>query len=382
MKPWHDAATAKKRRHRRGLGRMVAAIGLPMLCAGALAQAPVEALKAYGADPTQTSVSGLSSGAYMAVQLQVAYSRDIIGAGVIAGGPYYCAGNLYRTWLPIDKLEHCMGKSPSLQEDADRASQALRSLAAQGLIDDVVHLADRRIYVFHGSQDQVVLEPATRATVSFFQQAGVRHLKYENRLDAGHAVISPGQGNDCPENASPYISHCQLDDTGQQYDQAGELLKHIYEVPDKAALNPPGTASSGRIVAFDQRPYASGASNMADTGYLYVPQACAEAGSNCKVHVALHGCLQSDESLQQTQRPERFHRDAGYNRWAETNRLLVLYPQVNRSAFWWPNNPNGCWDWWGYSGYWWSNDYAYKSAPQMKAIMRMVNRLTQPRDRQ
>lgn len=375
MKLSHEPAAAKDSDPKGGLTKILAAVGFSLLCVGALAQAP--ALQAYGADPTQTSVSGLSSGAYMAVQLQVAYSKDIIGAGVIAGGPYYCAGNLYSTWSPIEKLEHCMGKSPSLQEDADRASKELQNLAAKGLIDDVAHLANRRIYVFHGSKDEIVLEPATKATVSFFQQAGVKHLKYDNQLGAGHAVISPGQGNDCPDNASPYISHCQIDKTDQPYDQAGELLKHIYESPGKAPLNPPGTASSDQIVAFDQRPYTSGATNMADTGYLYVPQVCTEAGSNCKVHVALHGCLQSDQSLQETQRPERFHRDAGYNRWAETNRLLVLYPQVNRSSLWWNTNPTGCWDWWGYSGYWWRNDYAYKSAPQMKAIMAMTRRLTE-----
>ena len=41
----------------------------------------------------QTSVSGLSFGAFMAVQLQVDYSDSIIGAGVVAGGPYYCVAN-------------------------------------------------------------------------------------------------------------------------------------------------------------------------------------------------------------------------------------------------------------------------------------------------
>ena len=40
----------------------------------------------YGADSTKVSVSGLSSGAYMAVQIHVAYSSDIMGVGVVAGG--------------------------------------------------------------------------------------------------------------------------------------------------------------------------------------------------------------------------------------------------------------------------------------------------------
>ena len=84
--------------------------------------------------------------------------------------------------------------------------------------------------------------------------------------------------------------------------------------------------------------------------------------------------MQSEQSLQESQRPERFHRDAGYNRWAEANQMLVLYPQVNKSAA----NPYGCWDWWGYSG----SHYADKSAPQMKAIMRMTQRLAQPRPEQ
>src|SRR5204863_4834893 len=49
------------------------------------------ALPSFNADLTQCSVSGLSSGAFMTVQLHLAYSSMFIGAGVIAGGPYRCA---------------------------------------------------------------------------------------------------------------------------------------------------------------------------------------------------------------------------------------------------------------------------------------------------
>src|SRR3712207_3357206 len=48
-------------------------------------------LEQYGIDPDRITVSGLSSGAYMAVQLGVAYSSSFRGVGVIAGGPYGCA---------------------------------------------------------------------------------------------------------------------------------------------------------------------------------------------------------------------------------------------------------------------------------------------------
>jgi poly(3-hydroxybutyrate) depolymerase len=35
---------------------------------------------------------------------------------------------------------------------------------------------------------------------------------------------------------------------------------------------------------------------------------------------------------------------AGYNRWADTNGIIVLYPQAAASSGI-PLNPNGCWDW-------------------------------------
>lgn len=66
---------------------------LVVVCAFFYAQtfaAPV-ALPNFNVDIEQTSVSGLSSGGFMAVQFSVAYSAIIMGAGIIAGGPYYCA---------------------------------------------------------------------------------------------------------------------------------------------------------------------------------------------------------------------------------------------------------------------------------------------------
>jgi poly(3-hydroxybutyrate) depolymerase len=54
------------------------------------------ALGSYNVNPNAISVSGLSSGGFMAAQLGVAYS-DIFtkGFGVFAGGPYDCARNQY-----------------------------------------------------------------------------------------------------------------------------------------------------------------------------------------------------------------------------------------------------------------------------------------------
>jgi hypothetical protein len=48
-------------------------------------------LPALNIDTTQTTVSGLSSGGFMAVQLHVAYSATVQGRGRGCGGPFYCA---------------------------------------------------------------------------------------------------------------------------------------------------------------------------------------------------------------------------------------------------------------------------------------------------
>jgi hypothetical protein len=333
--------------------RFLASLLLGGFVAGAAVAAP-PTLSVYGADAQQISVSGLSSGAFMAVQLQVAYSRSFIGSGVIAGGPYYCAAN------NVLFAGICMGQVNFFPPNPTLMVDAAKSFAAARLIDPLGNLRKRRIYIFSGTDDSIVRQPAVDAAVSFFKRLGVKgeKLKYVNNIRAGHAVITPNHGNECSANAAPYISHCSIG--SEAYDQAGEVLRHIY-----GPLNPRVDVPVGQIVAFNQRAYATSATGMADTGYLYAPRSCI-AGTSCRIHVALHGCAQSVESV-----GKQFYTDTGYNNWADSNNILILYPQVNKSTI--PFNPQGCWDWWGYTG----KNYAFKSSAQMKAIVAMVKKLTQ-----
>jgi poly(3-hydroxybutyrate) depolymerase len=64
--------------------RGAVAVVLLAWCAGA---APV-ALGSYDVDTSKTSVSGISSGGYMAQQFHVAYSSVVSGVRVLAGGQY------------------------------------------------------------------------------------------------------------------------------------------------------------------------------------------------------------------------------------------------------------------------------------------------------
>src|SRR5215217_7509099 len=69
---------------------LTAATAVLLGCAAGNAAEPLPAL---GVDAHLTSVSGISSGAYMAGQFQLAFSSIVVGAGVVAGGPWGCASN-------------------------------------------------------------------------------------------------------------------------------------------------------------------------------------------------------------------------------------------------------------------------------------------------
>src|SRR6186997_2072648 len=63
-----------------------------------------------GGDPNQVSISGLSSGAAMALQYAVAHSGSIIGVGSVAGPAWNCAeGDLAHA------MQVCMNKQGTPQ---------------------------------------------------------------------------------------------------------------------------------------------------------------------------------------------------------------------------------------------------------------------------
>ncbi len=328
----------------------------------ASAAAPLPAL---GADLSQLTVSGVSSGGYMAVQFQVAHSKLVRGAGVIAGGPYDCAEGSTRL-----ALTRCMSPSswaalPSVAELRARAEK----LAGAGRIDPLDNLRDDQAWLFSGGKDDTVTTAVVDRLAAFYGQwmtpAAIRFVKLP---EAGHAMISVAdpQANPCASAQSPYINRCG------DFDAAGEMLTHLL-----GPLLPPTTTTQGELASFDQRPFVDGPAidaSLADEGYLFVPPAC-HAGA-CRIHVAFHGCRQSAAQI-----GRRFVEGAGYNAWAASNRIIVLYPQVAprygaaMGSWKWLNNPFACWDWWGYSG----NDYPTRQGPQINAVRTMIERLAAPR---
>ena len=66
---------------------------------------------------------------------------------------------------------------------------------------------------------------------------------------------------------------------------------------------------------------------------------------------------------------------SGLNEWAEANQRVVLYPQATTSLA----NPQGCWDWWGFTESTWQLDPLHdtREGVQVKALMSMLERLGQ-----
>jgi poly(3-hydroxybutyrate) depolymerase len=295
-------------------------------------------------DITSVYVTGVSSGGFMATQLQVAYSGTFDGVGVVAAGPYDCGqGNV------IDFATCDIGASlPALEQQAVTWSN-------EGLIDPTSNLAGKPVYVYHGTLDPVVNDLVSSGGVGFYQHFGAS-VQYHSTDPAGHGWPTPYGVVACPLTSPPFLINC-LDDP------EGEMLRHWL-----GSVRAPNTGRpEGTLSTFSQDAYAPGGQapvlSMDDTGLLYTPPACAN-GAPCKLVVALHGCL-SGQYLLGAEFPELANLDT----YADTNNLVILYPQAIASVI--PVNPEGCWDWWGYDG----ADFAVKSAPQMETIMNMVSAL-------
>src|SRR6266481_2550069 len=113
----------------------------------------------FPVDPAEVSVSGISSGAFMANQLHIAHSAGIVGAGMIAGGLYGCAvdsitegGVLALASLAVGP---CMSV-PTLLRPVGFYARLTADLAAKGWIDPPGNLTRSRVYLFTGRADKIV----------------------------------------------------------------------------------------------------------------------------------------------------------------------------------------------------------------------------------
>lgn len=325
--------------------------------AGCIAAHAAVPLPKYDVDTSQATISGLSAGAFMANQMGYAYSSYFKGVGMFAGGPYMCAGHnnytacMYNATIGSSQLA-------TMQNDINSWSGSQ--------IDAKANVAAQKIFMFVGTSDYTVGPNPMAAAQTQYTNNGVSaaNLQFVSRANTAHVFPTDFDGsgdNACNTSASPYISNCG-------YDGVKAMFTQFYGTLNPRNDSPP----AGNYIEFDQTAFTTNA-GMAPTGWVYVPASCA-GGAQCKVHVALHGCQQNYATI-----GDKFLKNTGYTRWADTNNIILLFPQaqVDNTSHQTADsgslpNPNGCFDWIG----WYGGNFAEKAGVQMAAIKAMVDQLS------
>jgi hypothetical protein len=316
------------------------------------------------------TVSGLSSGAYMAVQMHVSHSANINGSAIFAGGPFYCAES------NIEYATHkCMDQSLGPPE-TDKLIALTSTDAALGYVDNPSHLKNSRVYLFSGKDDSVVDQRVMKALQQYYMAfiPAPQNIAADFNIAAEHCIPTLNYGEDCTTLASPYIGKCD-------FDGAGKAFLHLFG-DDLVRPTSSAIASGGipeNLHKFDQKPFFTDdhLNSIGDEGYIYIPSACAKgagraagarASASCRLHMSFHGCEQNLDIL-----GNAYAAHSGFNPWAEANNIVVVYPYVKTSPSV-PYNPKGCWDWWAYTGV----NYGTKSGVQVKFARSILERVGGP----
>lgn len=293
----------------------------------------------------QFTVSGHSSGGSMASQHFVAYSERILGLGHFQAAPYGCSK---------ETRSSCLTRPQNLQ--VDNLVQYTNDAAKTGTIDNPSNMKTRPIWVFSGARDSIVVPGVVEKASEYYKHFS-NNVAYVDLQAAQHAFvtdISWSGSNACGGLRTPFINNCG-------YDMPGAMFRHLYGDLSPRA-NPSISLPSSRFVQIDQSSFVPNGQTaqsvqMETRAFAYVPSGCTADPSRCRVHVMYHGCNSGVAVV-----GSAIYTHAGFNYWAETNNIIVLYPQTEGSR---------CWDWTGDV----NSDYDSKSSLQMMTVNNMVDGL-------
>jgi poly(3-hydroxybutyrate) depolymerase len=137
---------------------------------------------------TNITVSGVSSGAAMATQLHIAFSKDISGVGVLAGPPYDCAGRL------LTAAECLSGPVTSIS--VPDIEKRIKLFESEGTIDSISNIVGDPVYIFSGKYDPVVLQPIAKLNEQLYSSYNTS-IKTNYDLPATHGVPTVNYGEPC-----------------------------------------------------------------------------------------------------------------------------------------------------------------------------------------
>jgi hypothetical protein len=148
----------------------------------------------------------------MAQQYHAAHSKQIMGAGIVAAGPWDCA-ETRPGWLPLVTAAYVCSHTaedglPFLgPPDLAASIAATRAAARARRIDPTKFLAGAKVFLFSGTKDslepQSVVDELNRWYRAFVPPGQV---KYVNDVPAEHAMATAGHGNACGHLGPPYVN--------------------------------------------------------------------------------------------------------------------------------------------------------------------------------
>ena len=159
----------------------------------------VKILLVDGKSPrTDVTVSGISSGGAMATQLHLAFSKEISGCGILAGPPYYCAGNGFTMGI-------CMN-GPSWYISSSAIEWSMNTFYLEGAIDDPSLVMNDSVYIFSGRSDTVVNPGIVKLNEEVYSRLGA-NIKTNFDMKATHCFPTENYGNECSIlNEKSYIN--------------------------------------------------------------------------------------------------------------------------------------------------------------------------------
>jgi hypothetical protein len=206
---------------------------------------------------------------------------------------------------------------------------------AEGHVDDVKNLQGKPVIIFQGTEDEIISGMSVANEIK--RQVGLWNMSATTieDLPASHVWVTDhgtcGCGS-CPRGMR-YGPCCDYNNC--DFDMSGLMLGKFY-----GTLAPRGTAKTS-LVWISQNDYLPEQDTWTEKGLnpwalAYVPNSCKAAPETCKIHINYHGCIDNDWSYR-----ERYTQELDLNEYAESNDLIILYPQSHGTA----QTGLGCWNW-------------------------------------
>lgn len=315
----------------------------------------LETTTSSGDSHVRHSVSGQSAGGSMAYNHLVAFSSLVDGAGIAAGSAYGCAfeyGNRNPCWYG--------------GMDIDRSIAYMKKRYRDGLIDDPNHLKTIPIVLFSGKNDNIVWTGTMKDAYEQLERlSGGRNQRVRRRFQTNATHVWSVANGTCTCGSCPWDMKdwkcCDVNNC--EYSLSRDILESTY-----GKLDAPVDAPRDHLFWIPQAKWfkRNDNANMMTWGLLYIPSSCISNPKRCtRLHVHYHGCIKP-----QWYRRLRWTRSIEMNEIAESNDVLVLYPQVSGDK----HSGRGCWNY----GFKASDEmYDTKRSKQLLVIARMMSDVRQ-----